>query len=126
MSFIAAKCPQCGGDLQLDNDKDTAFCMHCGSKIIVQEAIRKVQVDNTHMLEFWMKMANSAANAGNYEESYEYYTKVVENDLNNWKATFLKGIAAGWLSKFSNPRFNEIIQAISDAQKIIYRLGLTN
>ena len=63
MSFEAAKCPQCGGELQLDIEKETAFCMHCGSKIIVQEAIRAVRIDNAHMVDTWIKMGKSAFEA---------------------------------------------------------------
>jgi len=126
MPFVAAKCPQCGGDLQLDNQMETGFCMHCGSKIIVQEAVRKVRIDNSQMIETWMKMGNSAAEAGNHKEAYDYFTKVVENNPNNWQATFLKGKAAGWQSTYGNPRFTEFFQGIGDAQKIIIKLNLSD
>ena len=34
MKFIKASCPSCGGDIELDKDKDTGFCSYCGSKIV--------------------------------------------------------------------------------------------
>lgn len=115
MSFVSAKCPQCGGDLQLDSDKETAFCMHCGSKIIVQEAIRTVRVDNTHMIESWMKMGDSALEGGNHEEAYGYYTKVVEAQPNNWQAIFNKGKSAGWQSTLANLRLYEAFTNFGEA-----------
>lgn len=84
MTFVAAKCPQCGGDLQLDPEKETEFCMHCGSKIVVRDAIKAVRIDNSHMVDTWMEMGDSAAESGNNKEAY--YTKVVEAQPNNWRA----------------------------------------
>jgi tetratricopeptide (TPR) repeat protein len=107
MPFVAAKCPQCGGDLQLDNEMETGFCMHCGSKIIVHEAIRAVRVDNTHMIDTWMKMGDLAAESQNLSEAYEYYTKVVEVQPDNYWAIYKKGKAAGWQSTLANVRFTE-------------------
>jgi DNA-directed RNA polymerase subunit RPC12/RpoP len=40
MTFKAAKCPNCGGALQVPNDRTTVKCMYCGVDIVVQEAIQ--------------------------------------------------------------------------------------
>lgn len=45
MAYVAAQCPNCGGDLQLDEKMEKGFCMHCGSKIKVQEAIQNVKIE---------------------------------------------------------------------------------
>lgn len=115
MPFVAARCPQCGGELQLDNDKEAGFCMHCGSKIIVQDAIKAVRIDNTHLIENWMKIGLSAAEAGNNEEAYNYFNKVIEVDPENWKALFYKGRAAAWQTTIARPRFNELFQGVKEA-----------
>lgn len=115
MPFVAAKCPQCGGDLQLDNEIDKGFCMHCGSKIVVQEAIRSVRIDNTQMIQNWMKMGDLAAESGNQSEAYEYYTKVVEVQPDHWLAVFNKGKAAGWQSTLANVRFTEATTCFGQA-----------
>jgi tetratricopeptide (TPR) repeat protein len=124
MPFVAGKCPQCGGDLQLDKEIETGFCMHCGSKIIVQDAIRAVRIDNSSMIETWMKMGFSAANGGNYKEANDYFTKVVENDPNNWQAIFQKGRSAAWGGTYGDSRLLEFFQGIEDAQKIINNINL--
>ena len=116
MTFVAARCPQCGGELQLDNEKETGFCMHCGSKIIVQEAIRAVRIDNTHMIQTWMKMGDLAADSGNLPEAYAYYTKIIETQPDNYWAFFKKGKTAGWQSTLSNIRISE--SAVCFAQSI--------
>lgn len=115
MTFVAAKCPQCGGDLQLDPEKETGFCMHCGSKIVVRDAIKAVRIDNSHMVDTWMEMGDSAAESGNNKEAYEYYTKVVETQPNNWRAIFKRGKAAGWQSTLINIRLMESATSFAKA-----------
>lgn len=39
MPIIAAKCPGCNGDIQLDDAQKTGFCMYCGTRVIVQDII---------------------------------------------------------------------------------------
>lgn len=31
MSFKPAKCPNCAGDIQVPEDRDTVKCIYCGS-----------------------------------------------------------------------------------------------
>lgn len=40
MTFKAAKCPSCGGTLQVPDDRLTVKCMYCGVDVIVRDAIR--------------------------------------------------------------------------------------
>ena len=54
MALEAAKCPCCGADINIPNDRDNTFCSYCGSKIITQAAVAyhkfelsgKVEVSN--------------------------------------------------------------------------------
>jgi DNA-directed RNA polymerase subunit RPC12/RpoP len=115
MQFVPARCPQCGGDLQLDKEKETGFCMHCGSKIVVEEAIKAVKIDNTHMIETWMKMGDLASESQNLKEAYEYYTKIIEVQPNNWEAIYKKGKAAGWQSTLVNVRLIEAATCFAKA-----------
>lgn len=36
MKLIALKCPHCGGDIELNDSMSHGFCIHCGSKIMVE------------------------------------------------------------------------------------------
>lgn len=125
MSFVAAKCPECGGNLQLDNELEYSFCMHCGSKIVVGDAIKAAPVKNTNTIDTWMNMGNLAFEAGIYQEAYDYFSKAVEKEPDNWKAAILKGKAVGWQSTFENPRIDEFFQGINDAAKICNKLNLS-
>lgn len=58
MSFVDAKCTSCGEELRLDDSVETGFCMYCGNKIAVQDAIelrniydKKSKNENTSILD---------------------------------------------------------------------------
>ena len=38
MPLIALKCPECGGDIQLDDAREFGFCMYCGCKVLLERA----------------------------------------------------------------------------------------
>ena len=92
MTFEAAKCPNCNGELQLPRDRVSAKCLYCGADIVVREAIHGAAVTNVDNL---LKLADAASSAGNSEEAYNYYTKVLEFDSTNHLAWFGKALAAG-------------------------------
>lgn len=106
MTFKAAICPSCGGQLQVPDDRDSVKCMYCGTDIVVRQAIQSGTGVN---IENYLKLAVTANNAGNYQEAYNYYSKVLEYDINNSEAWFGKARAAGWLSNFADFRNTEII-----------------
>ncbi|MCI0448441.1 MAG: hypothetical protein L0Y79_01495, partial [Chlorobi bacterium] len=112
MAFRAAKCPNCGGDLQVPDNKDVVKCMYCGHDIIVREAIKLVIGSDVGNL---MKLANAALASGNNKEAYDYYTKVLETDSNNSDAWFGKASAAGWMSTLANDRIPEMITCLGHA-----------
>ncbi|MBE6522526.1 MAG: hypothetical protein E7Z62_05295 [Thermoplasmata archaeon] len=46
--LIPLKCPSCGGDIQIDDTKEFAFCMFCGTKMVIQEQLSKrVVIDDS-------------------------------------------------------------------------------
>lgn len=111
MEFIAAKCPNCGGDLQLPDDKKQVKCKYCGFDIVVREAINKAQANFDNFL----KLASSAQETGNYQESYDYFTKVLEFDADNYLAHWGKGLCAAKLSTPEKFRFDELKTGIVNA-----------
>jgi DNA-directed RNA polymerase subunit RPC12/RpoP len=36
MSIIKLNCQSCGGQIELDHDKDSGFCRHCGNKVLIK------------------------------------------------------------------------------------------
>lgn len=59
MSWKVAKCPSCGGDLNVETDQSYIFCTHCGTKlireddrIIVEHVDRKIDETENKRIEF--------------------------------------------------------------------------
>lgn len=46
MALVPAKCTQCGGNIQVDNQKEAAICPYCGTAYIVEQAINNYKIVN--------------------------------------------------------------------------------
>ena len=97
MNLIPAKCPNCGGELQLPENRTSVSCIYCDTKIIVSEAVKQKEKD----IEPLIKLMQDAFDAkGNGDELIKYSNKVLEIDSNNAIAMFYKGFAYYWQFKF--------------------------
>ena len=68
--------------------------MYCSFDIIVRDAVKAAQVNVENLL----RLATSAQDCQNYQEAYNYYTKVLEYNSDNYLAQFGKGFCAARLS----------------------------
>jgi len=111
--FIAAKCPSCGGDLQVPDNRDQVKCMYCGVTVITRQAVQLAAAGVN--LENLMELARAASDAGNPKEAYDYYTKVLEHNPRNAAAWAGKGESAGWMSTINNIKTTEMIAGLNNA-----------
>lgn len=110
--FVAAKCPSCGGDLQVPDNRDQVKCMYCGGTVITRQAIQLASGVNVSNI---LELAKAAALANNFKEAYDYYTKTLEQDPKNVTAWLGKAEAAGWMSTLANIRIDEMISGFNNA-----------
>ena len=115
--MAALVCDLCGGKLVMGAG-GIATCDSCGMehsadrmKEKVQEIKGTVRVDNTHMIDNYLEMAQSAKDAGNNAEAESYCNKIIEIDPANYRAWMLKGEAAAWQSSLQNSRVDEGVAA---------------
>jgi len=107
MSIVAANCPNCGGELQLDDSLTSGYCMFCGTKIIIQEAIQlrkikiegRISVNGLSTVENLIIRGKQNLDIGNFLEAKKHYEKAIDIDAENH---------AAWWGKF-NAAFEEII-----------------
>ena len=66
-------------------------------------------VDKSKDIENYLEIARNAMEAENYREAEEYCNRIIEIDVNNWEAWFIKGKSAGWQSTLDNSRINESV-----------------
>lgn len=111
MELKAVKCPSCGADLQVPDDKDYMVCPYCDTTVQVREEIKmKYDVNISNFL----KLADEDLKAGNYKEAYEYYNKALESDANNPDAWLGKGVTSGFLHNNINEMMEWISMAVSN------------
>jgi len=123
MALQSFRCPNCNGQLQMDDNLEKGYCMYCGSTIHVQEEVAKIKVEHSGKVEIddSKKFANSMALAdrafeiGNYGESYGYYCTALECQVNNAHAVFRKGLCAAYISA---TRVGELEQGVKTALEI--------
>lgn len=51
MAFVAAKCTQCGGSLQVDNSKDAGICPFCGTAFVTEKVIKNYNIHITNKID---------------------------------------------------------------------------
>ena len=123
MKFVAAKCPTCQGELQVPEDKDFVKCMYCGVEVKVREAIKiSIEANLPNLIE----LANSSLNSENYEESYNYFNKILEFDIKNHEAWFGKAVSASMLSTLANPRHKEMMNYFENTVKYYNKEDIEN
>ena len=52
MNVVSLKCPNCGGELEIEDGLDTFYCKYCGHKIVLDgqsEYVIKAKVDVERM-----------------------------------------------------------------------------
>ena len=119
--MAALVCDLCGGKLVMGTG-GIATCDSCGMEHSpermrekVQEVKGVVQVDSSHLVENYMRMAQNAYDSGNKAEAENYCNKILETVPNHQQAWLLKGRAAGWQSTLGNIRFSEAINCFANA-----------
>lgn len=89
--FKLAKCPSCGGSLQVPEDRARVKCMYCGNDIVVKEAVAAAVVGVN--LEALKELARTAAAGADHAGARKYWTRVLELDPKNHEAWFGLGKA---------------------------------
>lgn len=119
--MAALVCDICGGKLVMGTG-GIATCESCGMehssdrmKEKVQEVKGTVKIDNTHMIDNYLSMAENAYESSNLTEAESYCNKIIEIEPTNYKAWLYKGKSAGWQSTLQKIRFSESVSAFSKA-----------
>lgn len=110
MAMKALRCPQCGADLELNDEKDFGFCTHCGTKIMLHDVVEytgSVQLDTSAQGRNRILLGNRAFEAGNWREAYDCFTRGLEDLPEDVTALYRKGICAVQLSPADNLRIAE-------------------
>lgn len=60
MALIACRCPHCGGEVNMDENLESGFCIYCGNKVINENVSKvKVSVDRSSEVYNTLSLAKS-------------------------------------------------------------------
>ena len=121
MAFVPAKCTQCGAAIEVDESKDAGICKYCGTPFVTEKAINNYNTYVTNNFEGaninvlgsdinnLLSLSQSALEASNFQEAYDYANKVLEIDMNSSSAWVCKMQAVAGLTTVKSPRIDEIV-----------------
>ena len=87
MTLVALKCPNCNGEIQMDDAKEFGFCMYCGTKIIRESS----DADKERNC---VKLAMSELKAGENEKAARHAEEALVINTRNRQAWIVKGLVA--------------------------------
>lgn len=93
MPLVPAKCPECGGLVEVDNEKRAGFCQHCGEPFVIEDAINTF---NTYY-----------NTTNNYNTTHNYGDGAVVNIYEDENKDFV--IVAGVLKSYNGESQNIVI-----------------
>lgn len=108
------KCTSCGATQELAANHQ---CGYCGSAIEQEKAQENYKSSTTGEVGSLMMMAETAVDATNWEEAFQYYNKALEKDITNSDAWLGKGIAMVYTSKIGELKITEAIAYWKNAIK---------
>jgi|GEM_PF-3193595 len=97
MPFVSVKCTNCNGDIQLDDTQKAGFCVYCGSKVIYEEAKRKIEisgrvsVEGIATIEMLLQNAEIFHQLGNYKKEEDILRQVSNNYPEDYRAWWRLG-----------------------------------
>lgn len=99
-NLVPARCTNCGGQLDVDANQQTALCPYCNTAFIVEQAINNFNVNTMENVNIGsatinvqgIDTKNLVARAKSFEDNKEletaldYYNRVLDADVNNLEA----------------------------------------
>ena len=82
MGLIAITCPNCGANLNVEEERDTFFCSYCGSKVEREKKIvdlkALVTIDNFINADTLLERAFVFLKDGDFRSAAEYFDRVLD------------------------------------------------
>lgn len=131
MPLIAAKCTQCGANIEVDDTKEAGICKYCGTAFITEKAITNYNTYITNNNNFaganinvvggdidnYLKLANNAKDIGNGQEALNYANRALEINAECSEAWIAKMKAVSLTATAGDSKFLELFTCGNNAIK---------
>ena len=93
MPLIALKCPECNGDIQLDDAREFGFCMYCGCKVLLERpAPRAGRKPNLRSI---LVLASESIASRDWKSAKSKVEKALMADIDCPDAWYMKALIYG-------------------------------
>lgn len=122
MKIVPAKCPNCGANINVDEEQETTKCEYCGDAILIDRAIQKYQIEikvsNIPDLDNYLTLGERSYQDEDYNNAFEYYNKAITLDPNNYLVILRLGLTKGLISNYDNLSLQQINNTIDNSMKL--------
>lgn len=122
MTLVAAKCPQCGGAIQLPDEMIRANCMYCGASLVVKEALGQKE-DQGPDAKRLIELGETSLLTSRNQEAYNYFTRALETNFALADAWLGKAKASRGLVTLNDTRKDEIVLCCNKYVELSSREG---
>ena len=91
MEFNRTKCPNCGGELRLTEDKSKLKCDWCDTEIMIPQKDQPASNPNEIDIKNKLILAEVEYKSGNDQKAYDYYLEILQIDASNYTAWLGRG-----------------------------------
>lgn len=131
MPLVAAKCTQCGANIEVDDSKEAGICKYCGTAFITEKAIinYNTYITNNNIfaganinivggdIDNYLKLANNAIEAENGQEALNYANRALEIKADSCEAWIAKMKSIEFIGTLGEPRISEAVSYGENAIK---------
>ena len=128
MKLVAAKCPSCGANINVDRSLKFTKCEYCNTEIIVQEAVEnllKVELKDSPTLDNYIKIGNRYFDNYEYEEAYKAYSKAEEIDPDNPFVVLRRGLCRSLASDYNHLDIHSAVKAMETSYDLMKKMKMS-
>ncbi len=97
MKLITLKCPNCGAQLNVDANKESVYCEHCGTRILIDDEINRLQIDNAEEAGYQFEKGRQRAQSEIHQRDTYQNTQPSKKKRKTWLWVL------GWIFIFPLP-----------------------
>lgn len=128
MGFVAAKCTQCGANIEVDDTKEAGICKYCGTAFVTEKAINNYIINNNYNIQNanivmpsknidnLKKLGFEEYKNGKYESADNYFRQVLEIDGDDYESLFVRFLYSSRSKRdsFHNSYMYEMFKKLSE------------
>lgn len=117
--FILMQCPNCGASLEVDENRETAFCTYCGAKMVREKQLVElsgsVNINRQSDIDNLLVRAKRFMSVGDLDSAYSYYDRILDINADEKRAE------AGIIKVLSRKAENAVDDCDYEKAKMLYK-----